>query len=246
MLHIEIAAEKIFEVFGFPVTNTLRMAWVVVIFLCLASYLIYKKISLLPSLAQNLLEFTIESVVGLMERTFSSREKAEKYLPIIATIFLLVLLSNWFGILPGIGSIGFHESKAGQAVFVPLFRSAASDLNFTLALAISAMVLVNIAGITAIGFGKHISKFFTLRNPIDAFVGILELISEIAKMISFAFRLFGNVFAGEVLLVITAFLVPYFVPVPFLVLEIFVGFVQALVFAMLTMVFISLAVTQHH
>ncbi len=136
-------------------------------------------------------------------------------------------------------------SVGGKNVFIPFFRSSASDLNFTLALAIVAVVLVHILGVAAIGAGKHISKFFTLKSPLDFFVGILEFISEIAKMISFSFRLFGNVFAGEVLLVITAFLVPYLVPVPFLALEIFVGFIQALVFAMLTTVFISIAVSNH-
>ena len=124
-------------------------------------------------------------------------------------------------------------------------RSGASDINTTLALAIIALFFVHVIGIGAIGFWKHVGKFFTLRSPVDFFVGILEFISEIAKMISFSFRLFGNVFAGEVLLIIMAFLAPYVVPVPFLGLELFVGFIQALVFAMLTTVFISLA-TAHH
>lgn len=246
MLHIEIAAEKIFEFFGFPVTNTLLMGWFVVIFLCIVAFYIYRNISLIPHFAQNILEFALEKILGLMESTFGTKERAEKYFPIIATIFLFVLLSNWFGIFPGIGSIGLREVHDGKDVFIPIFRSAASDLNFTIALAVSAVILVNLAGIAAIGIKNHASKFFSFKNPIEFFVGILELISEVAKMISFAFRLFGNVFAGEVLLVITGFLVPLFIPVPFLMLEVFVGFVQALVFAMLTMVFISIAVVHHH
>ena len=143
------------------------------------------------------------------------------------------------------GSIGFFEIKEGKELFVPFLRSGASDINTTLALAIIALFFVHVIGISAIGFWKHIGKFFTLKSPVDFFVGILEFISEIAKMISFSFRLFGNVFAGEVLLIIMAFLAPYVVPVPFLGLELFVGFIQALVFAMLTTVFISLA-TAHH
>jgi len=118
-------------------------------------------------------------------------------------------------------------------------------LPILLALAITAVLLVNIMGVRATGFGAHMRKFFTLKSPVDFFVGILEFIAEFAKIVSFSFRLFGNVFAGEVLLAITAFLVPFFIPVPFLMLEVFVGFIQALVFSMLTMVFISLAV-QHH
>lgn len=245
MPHIEIAAEKILTIAGFPVTNTLLTSWVVLILLLAGAFLIFRKISLIPAALQNILEFFIESFLGLMDGVFGSREKAEKYFPVVATIFLFVLLSNWLGILPGVGSVGFFEETDSGKMFVPLFRSAASDLNFTLALALIAVFLVNFLGIAAIGIGKHMSKFFTLKSPLDFFVGILEFISEIAKMISFSFRLFGNVFAGEVLLVITAFLIPYAIPVPFLMLEIFVGFVQALVFAMLTMVFISIAVTEH-
>lgn len=245
MLHIEIAAEKLFEFFGLPITNTLLMGWTVVALLGGAGFFIFKKISPVPSLLQNIFELVTEKFLDAMEGMFGSREHAEKYFPIVATIFLFILASNWLGIFPGIGSVGLYEAREGKTVFVPLFRSAASDLNFTLALAISTVVLINVFGVAALGFRKHLNRFFSIKNPIDFFVGILEFISEIAKMISFAFRLFGNVFAGEVLLVITAFLVPYFVPVPFLALEIFVGFVQALVFAMLTMVFISIAVAHH-
>lgn len=244
MIHIEIAAEKIGEIFGLSITNTLLMSWIVVVLLGIIALSVFRKISLIPSFFQNILEVVVEMFVGLMEGMVGSRKNAEKYFPIVATIFLFILLSNWLGILPGIGSIGIYEEHDGKTVFVPLFRSAASDLNFTLALAISAVVAVNIFGIMALGFGKHASKFISFRGPIDFFVGILEFISEVAKMVSFAFRLFGNVFAGEVLLVITAFLIPYFIPVPFLMLELFVGFVQALVFAMLTTVFISIAVAQ--
>lgn len=245
-MHIEISAEKIFNLFGLPVTNTLLMVWIVAVLLSLLAYYVFKRLGLVPGFFQNLLEVVVEYFIGLMEGIFASRLKAEKYFPVIATIFLLVLLSNWFGILPGIGSIGFYERQLGKEVFIPFFRSAASDLNFTLALAISAVLIVNVLGVAALGLGKHISRFISFKSPIDFFVGILELISEVAKMISFAFRLFGNVFAGEVLLVIIGFLAPYFVPVPFLFLEIFVGFIQALVFAMLTTVFISIAVVEHH
>ncbi len=245
MLHIEIAAEKIFEILGFPVTNTLLMAWIVTLVLLAASFFIFRKPTVVPAGVQNIFEFFIERFISLMESVFGTRERAEKYFPWVATIFVFILLSNWLGVFPGIGSVGFLEKIHDEKVFVPLFRSAASDLNFTLALALVAVAMVNIFGIGASGWGKHFSKFFSLKSPIDFFVGTLEFISEVAKMISFSFRLFGNVFAGEVLLVITAFLIPYFIPVPFLMLEMFVGFVQALVFAMLTMVFINIA-TSHH
>lgn len=244
-VHIEIAAEKIFEFLGMPVTNTLLMGWVTVLVLATLAYLSYRKINIIPGILQNLFELVVDKLLDTMSGVFGTRIKAEKYFPIIATIFLFVLVSNWLGILPGIGSIGLIEIKDGHEKFIPFFRSTASDLNFTLALAFISVISANIFGVATLGARKHASKFLNFKGPIDFFVGILELISEVAKLISFSFRLFGNVFAGEVLLVIIGFLVPFIIPTPFLMLEIFVGFIQAMVFAMLTMVFISMAVSHH-
>src|SRR5262249_23719736 len=148
-----------------------------------------------------------------------------------------VLFSNWLGLVPGVGSVTIGADA------IPLLRAPSSDLNFTLALALIAVTMVNIFGIAAMGFKERFSVFFNFQSPIKFFVGILELVSEFARIISFTFRLFGNVFAGEVLLAIMAFLVPYILPLPFLFLEIFVGFIQAFIFGMLTLVFVALAVT---
>jgi len=246
MLEISIGAEKLFEIAGFPVTNTLLTTWFMVGFFIVATQVWLKKVRLVPALSQNVFEAVIEGVLGMMDSVLGERQKSEKYFPLIATIFIFVISSNWFGIFPGFGSIGFNEIHEGHEVFVPIFRSGAADLNFTLALAVISVISVQFFGIAAIGFFKHAKKYFTFKNPIETFVGALEFISEIAKMISFSFRLFGNVFAGEVLLIITGFLVPYFVPVPFLFLELFVGFIQALVFAMLTLVFLGMATSEHH
>lgn len=242
---IEIAAEKIFHIFGLPVTNSLLMSWFVAGVLIAIALVLSRRFNLVPSFLQNTLEILVEKFVGLMESIMGSRGKAEKYAPLVATFFLFILISNWLGVFPGVGSIGFFEEHEGDRLFVPMFRSPASDLNFTLILAIVAVASVNILGARAIGLGRHLAKFFSFRGPIDFFVGILEFISEFARMISFTFRLFGNVFAGEVLLIIMAYLAPIGAPVPFLLLEFFVGFVQALVFAMLTVVFLSIA-TAHH
>ncbi|MEK7212356.1 MAG: F0F1 ATP synthase subunit A, partial [Patescibacteria group bacterium] len=189
---------------------------------------------------QGLVEVFLETLLGLMDTVFGDRRKSEKYLPLIATIFLFVLFSNWLGLVPGVGSIVFHGEETS-----PLLRSPSADLNFTLGLAIIAVISANIFGIAAIGFWRHLAKFFNFKSPIGFFIGLIELVSEVAKMISFSFRLFGNIFAGEVLLIIVAFLVPYIVPLPFLFLEVFVGFVQALIFSMLTIVFIAIATTSH-
>ncbi len=245
MPHIEIAAEQLTTFLGLPITNALLTSWVVVGLLVLVALLLRRHTSLIPNALQNVVEFFMESFLTLMEGVLGSREQAEKYFPLVGTIFLFILTSNWLGIVPGIGSVGFFEHVGGQSKFVPLFRSVASDLNMTLALATITVFMIHIMAVGAIGIKAHIGKFFSFKGPIEFFVGILELVSEFAKIISFSFRLFGNIFAGEVLLIITGFLAPFGAPIPFLMLEIFVGFVQALVFAMLTVVFISIAVSRH-
>lgn len=246
MPHIEIAAEKLFTIGGFTITNTLVTSWIIVALLIAVAVLVRRRLALVPGGLQNVFELFVEQFIALMQGVLGSRDTAEKYFPVVGTVFIFILASNWLGIMPGIGSVGFFETTPDHhEKFIPLLRSAASDLNVTLALATVTVFIIHVLAVGAIGFRAHLSKFFTIRNPIDAFVGLLELISEFAKIISFSFRLFGNIFAGEVLLVVTGFLMPFGGPLPFLMLEIFVGFVQALVFAMLTTVFISIAVSHH-
>ena len=180
-----------------------------------------------------------------MEQVLQDRKQAKKFFPLVATLFLFILLNNWIGVLPGAGSIGFFEIDHGHEVFVPFFRAAKSDLNTTLALAFISMAAIQFYGIRKLGFFKYWSKFFVFtKGPIYFFVGILELIGEFAKVISFSFRLFGKVFAGEVLLVIMMALVPLIIPLPFFFLEFFVGLIQALVFAMLTLIFLKVATAE--
>lgn len=137
---------------------------------------------------------------------------------------------------------GEHAPTAGHTKFTPLLRGPTADLNMTLALAIVAVIAMQVFGFKAVG--PHYSKrFLNFSNPIMFFIGILEIISDTSKVISFAFRLFGNIFAGEVLLSVMAFLMPFIAPMPFLVLELFVGFIQALVFSTLTAVFVNVAVS---
>ena len=245
MPHIEIAAEKLGTFLSLPITNTLVHSWLAVILLILLARTLSRNIDIVPGSVQNLFEMILGVFMNLMEGVLGTKEKAEKYLPLVFTIFLFVLVSNWLGIFPGVGPIGLKKTGGGETLIIPFLRSAASDLNFTLALGVSAVIFINLIGAAAIGIGKHVGRFISFKGPIEFFIGILELISEGAKMISFSFRLFGNILAGEVLLVIIAFLVPFIAPLPFLALEIFVGFIQALVFSMLTMVFISIATAEH-
>ncbi len=232
---ISIKAEKIFNLFGFNITNSLVVLGVIFLLLIILAVVLKKKIKLEPGGLQNVVEIGIEKLLGLMESILGSKKKAEKYLATIATIFIFILLCNWVGLFPGVGSIGYlHNGE-----LVPYFRAPSSDINFTLALALISVVLINFYSFRELGFFSHIKKYFNFKGPIEFFVGILEIISEFAKIISFSFRLFGNIFAGEILLLIIGFLLPFVGPIPFLVLEIFVGFVQAFVFSMLTLVFLG-------
>jgi F-type H+-transporting ATPase subunit a len=240
-LHISLKAEEIFDIGGFPVTNSLILSAIVLALLGGIALSARRKMKLIPGMFQSVFEFFVESLLELMDTIYGERAKSERYFPIIATIFLFVLFSNWFGLLPLVGSLVVHLPEGTT----PLLRAPSADLNFTLALAIVAVVTINVLGAAAIGAGKHLSKFFNFKGPIDFFIGLIELVSEAAKMVSFSFRLFGNVFAGEVLLIIIGYLAPYVVPIPFLFLEIFVGFVQALIFSMLSIVFIAIAVVDH-
>ncbi len=247
MAEISIKAETLFHIGIFNFTNSYLLSLIVVgIFVSLGFYL-KDKLALIPGKLQSLLELFMEEAMKMMDTILGSRHQSERYFPIIATIFLFVMLSNWLGLLPGTGSLGltheiYHHGEY-KMVLVPLFRAPTSDLNFTIALAIIAVFSVNLLGAMAVGMRAHAGKFINLKNPIYTFVGLLELISEFVKIISFSFRLFGNVFAGEVLLIIIGFLGPYFLPLPFLFLEVFVGFIQAFIFAMLTLVFIAMSVS---
>ena len=241
MEEISLKAQELFNIGGYNVTNSLLLTLVVSLILISVSFLINKKISIVPGKLQSVAEMGTEMLLNLMESTLGSMEKAQRYFPLIATIFIFILCSNLLGIFPGVGSLIFESGHAE----VPLFRSPAADLNFTLAFAVISVLVTNILGMAAVGTFKHFGKFFNFSNPINFFIGILELVSEAAKIISLSFRLFGNVFAGEVLLTIVSFLTPYFIPLPFLFLELFVGMIQAFIFSMITLVSIYLKTASH-
>ncbi|MDP3792364.1 MAG: F0F1 ATP synthase subunit A [bacterium] len=247
MIEISIKAEPLFHLGSFVVTNSYLLSLIVVgIFVSLALFL-KNKISLIPGKLQSIFELLTEEIFKTMDTVLGSRRLSEQYFSLVATIFLFILFSNWLGLLPGAGSLGLQHEIEHQGeyrtVIVPFLRAPAADLNFTIALALIVMISINMFGFVALGFKRHAGKFFNLKNPIYTFVGLLELVSEFVKIISFSFRLFGNIFAGEVILIIIGFLGPYFLPLPFLFLEVFVGFIQAFIFAMLTLVFIGMSVS---
>jgi F-type H+-transporting ATPase subunit a len=244
-MEISLAAEKIAHLGPMPITNSIVTSWIASILLISLALLSTRKLKVIPSGIQNVFEFAIEALYNTANGVIDNEKATKKYFPLIATIFLFIVFNNWLGLVPGVGTIGIHETVHGKEVLVPLFRSGNADLNMTLALAITTVIAVQIFGIAAIGIFKYGKKFINFSSPIMFIVGILELIGEISRIISFSFRLFGNVFAGEVLLTVIAFIVPFIAPLPFYGLELFVGFIQALVFTMLALVFIKSAITDH-
>lgn len=243
--HISIKPEIIFHVYGFPMTNSYITSLIVMaIFIILA---VYYKTQITKIKRGNLfyiLHFVIRSLYNFFETVVGTR--ITSLFPLLGSLFLYILLLNWFGLLPGVGSLLVKASEGGSFHFVPLLRGNTTDLNTTLTLALIAFASIQYYGIKELGVGGYLGKFFNFKNPISVFTGLLELVSEFSRIISFAFRLFGNIFAGEVILSIIAFLVPVLASFPFLLLEIFVGFIQAFVFAMLAAVFINLAVVKQH
>ena len=215
-----------------------------------------------PTRFQIFMEMVLEGMMGFFDQVTHDRVKTRKFLPFVGTLFLFILVSNWMGLLPGTGSIGVWHTVAGQLEFVPLLRPAHSDLNLTLALALCTIVGSHVLGVASLGWWVHLNKFIQLEGFVSAFgslspikiltafvefiVGIIELFGEIAKIASLSLRLFGNVFAGEVLITVITSLIAYGAPLPFMALEIMVGVVQAVVFSTLTLVYLTLMTMAPH
>jgi F-type H+-transporting ATPase subunit a len=241
-MDISLAAEPVFHLGNFTVTNSLLGSLVTSLVLVTFGLTLSKHLKKGSSRVQSIVEIAFVFIIDLAESI--GGKKARQFVPLVLTFFFFILFSNWLGLLPGFGSIGFREMKEGHEVFIPILRGATADLNTTLALALVSVFAIQFYGISRLKLG-YFKRFFDLSSPINLFVGILELISDVAKIISFSFRLFGNVFAGEVLLTVIMSLVPVLLPLPFFGLEIFVGLIQALVFSMLTLVFIQMVTVEH-
>ncbi len=244
-MNISLAPEVLAFVGSIPITNTLLATGILSATIVSVSVISQKKLSPVPHKLQNVFEVIFEFLVGLVEGVMQNKDLSRRTFPLIATIFLFVWMSNLVELLPGLGTVGFLHEAEGKTEIIPFIRSASADMNVTLALAIIAVFSTHYFGISAVGVRRYAGKFFVspFSKPygIGTFVGLLELVSEFSKILSFSFRLFGNIFAGEVLLIVMLTLAPFVVPVPFLGMELFVGGIQALVFAMLTAVFIKMA-----
>jgi F-type H+-transporting ATPase subunit a len=264
------------------ITNTLIATWLSILVLIGLFYFATRKMKLVPKGLQNFAETIIETLLNFVE-SVAGKENGRKFFPLIATIFLYVIMNAWMGLLPFFNVIGEAHAGTSDTLFykltglgqysgpiidLPLFRAANTDINVPLMLALMSFLSVEYWGITSLGLGHYLNKFFRLGGVlqglgqlikgrikeavnailfglINMFIGVLELLSEFVRIISFTFRLFGNMTAGEILLLMMAFLIPWVIPVIFYGLETFIGIIQAFIFAGLTLVFATMAVTAH-
>ena len=242
-LHITLAAERLFNVWGFPITNATLAMWLVTAVLVVVGVLVGRRPSLIPGKVQNAFEMLFEYLLGLYEQTLESRRLAVRYFPFITTLFLFIVAANLLGFLPIYGPLQLARGEEHAALFHP----STADLNTTLALAIISFVVIELSGILTLGVLKYSSKFITIQAGVMGFiVGLLELVGNVARLVSFSFRLFGAIFAGEVLLLVVGTFVPYFLPVPLMAFEAFIGVLQAAIFAILTLAFIKIAIQEPH
>ncbi len=253
-MHIpEISPDVLFFLGPLPVTNTIINVWIGICLLLFLGVYLKKHLNLRPGKVQNVCEFFLELILGLFDQVTSDRKRTLKFLPIVGTVFIFILFSNWLGLIPGTGSI-IYENKM-------IFRPANTDFNMVIIMTLFVLIASHLYGLFAVGVFTYIGKFIQIKTlllslkkgPIAIFtaivemgVGFIEIISEMAKVLSLSFRLFGNIFAGEVLITVMSSLVSFFVPVPFMFLELLVGLIQAGVFAILSLVYLNIAITEPH
>lgn len=243
---IHLSAPVLGHFFGIPLTSTMVMTWSTMILLVGVALYFSRSLTLVPRRAQVVVELVVGGAFDYVAEVLESRALAKKFFPLVMTFFVFILTLNWLGLLPGVDAIGIYRESHNGLALVPFLHPANTDLNITIGLSIVAFVFIELAGIFILGFFKYGGKFINFSSPLNFLIGIIELFSELARLISFSFRLFGNIFAGKTLLLIAMFFVPFILPVPILAFEVFVGFIQAFIFAVLVLFFIKLAIHEPH
>ncbi|MBD3251961.1 F0F1 ATP synthase subunit A [Candidatus Uhrbacteria bacterium] len=261
-MNVPLFAEPIFQLGSFQLTNAQINATLLSVALIIFAYFFRKRIKEVPGTLQAAVEMLLETLFGYFDQVTGDRERTKKFFPLVGTLFIFILLSNWLGLIPGTGSIGTWQMHHGEMTLIPILRPANSDLNLTLAMALISVIASHVFGIISVGFFVHWNRFFQFGtiwkavrslNPmnilvslVEFVVGLIEFVSEIAKILSLSLRLFGNIFAGEVLITVIGSILAFVVPLPFMAFEVIVGVVQATVFAMLTLVYLTILTDKPH
>ena len=261
--HVALPSEPVLHVGHFPITNTLIASWLTILVLVGFSIFLTQKMKLIPGRRQGLVEVLVEGLLNFVEG-IAGKNHARMLFPGVATIFIYVIFNAYLALLPIFGTIGIHHEHE----FVAIFRAANTDVNVPLSIALMSFFFVESWGMRAIGVSHYLGEFFNVRQflqglkelftgkiktgPmnivfgfISLFVGILEIFSHFTRMLSFTFRLFGNMTAGEILILVSCFLIPLVFTIPFYGLELLIGMIQALIFSGLTLVFGTIAISPH-
>ncbi len=236
-LNISLAPDVLFFLGGFPVTNTFIWSLVISLFLIIVFGSATRSLKLIPGKFQNFLEALIEGSYEFVESIMGPGKKTQRVYPLVFTMFFFALVANLAVYIPGQSAVTLY--RGGETVSI--FRAVMSDYGMVLVMTLISVITAQVVAIATVGPWKYLGKFITFKNPLKFFLGLMELISEVAKIVSLSFRLFGNIFAGEVLGAVMLFLAPFFIPLPFMFLGLLTAVVQAFVFAVLTLVFISMA-----
>lgn len=257
-MHISLAAEKLFSVFGLPITNAIITTWIVGLALITLGFILRRNLKPIPGKLQCFVEFVYGYFVDTAGSVIGRKDVARDLLPYVMTLFLFIVCSNWSELLPGNNTFGILHTVASESghgtetELVSFLRPPSTDLNMVSFLALMSVGYVQYLGMKYVGVKKYLHTFFNFSNPINFFIGILEFFSELTRTVSYTFRLFGNIFAGEVLVGVIYYvmmtLVPFIpiLPLPFYFLELFIGLIQGFVFCFLTIVLTSVAVNSHH
>ena len=254
-------------IFGGWITNTLFCTWISIIVLLVLFFFATCRLNLIPSIWQNFMEWMVKLLLGLVE-SVSGKEKGRKFFPIVAPFFFFIFVANLLDVIPGVDTVGWFDPKPGDPAplwgffiinqassnhIIPWIRPATTDLNLTLAMALVSVMITQFFGFISLGVSAHLSKYINLKalfsgggmGIVNFIVGLLEVISGSSRLISFSFRLFGNIFAGSILLAVFAFLLPAVANIVLIPYEIFIAGIQAFVFTFLTLLFLELATTSH-
>jgi F-type H+-transporting ATPase subunit a len=270
--HVVLPSEAMFHIGEFKVTNTLISSWITILLLTIIFFIATRRMKMIPGRLQGFAEVVVDGIYNTIAGV-AGEKNVRTFFPLVTTIFLYVVTNALLALIPLWGTWGpieeFSEGSHHYKVIVPFLRAANTDINLTLSIALVSFCFIEFLGITRIGPGKYIDSFFQFSELgksfgelfkgnskafisglafgfINIYVGLLEVLSHFIRIISFTFRLFGNMTAGEILLGVMTFLVAFIAPVPFYGLETLVGFLQAMIFAGLTLVFGVMAVTSHH
>ncbi len=238
--NFSLKGQQLINFFGLSISNSLFWSLFLSISLMIFFYFFSKKLKAVPTKIQSIIELIFEFMLSLSHATMGNKKNGKKVFPLFFTFFIFILIANLFTNIPGQAAFSLQKTH------VPVFRAVFADYSMALSLTLIIVILCQVVSINVNGLKSYVEKFFTFKNPLACFLGLLNLIGELSKLISLSFRLFGNILAAEILSTISLILMPFFLPVPFALLGLIGSIIQAFIFSLLSLIFISQASTMEN